>query len=81
MTVPIPKDYRFVRAWGAMMHSHKVYIDTQVERARREGAPADAIYRGEDRWHTVGEVNAAGTLSAMANTLENMGFNRDGSDR
>jgi hypothetical protein len=50
--------YRYIRAWGKWLHSHSWYIGEQVDRARREGAPADAIYRSdaEGRWVTVGEI-------------------------
>jgi hypothetical protein len=54
--------YPYIRAWGRMMGSSPVYVERQVERARRDRAPADAIFYGRDRrWHQFRHVNSGYT--------------------
>ena len=38
------KSYEYVRAWGYYMGSHNYYIRDQIDEARRQKAPADAIF-------------------------------------
>lgn len=47
------KDYKYIRAWGMMLHAFPHNIESVVERARCEGAPETAIYRRDDgTWAT-----------------------------
>lgn len=64
-------DYKHIRAWGQMMGSKKYYIDAQIEQARRDGAPQDAVYfDGEGRWHVFGDVTREDTRAAIERTVE-----------
>jgi hypothetical protein len=38
-------DYPCIRAWGQQMGSMSYYIDAQIEKARKDKAPEDAIYQ------------------------------------
>jgi hypothetical protein len=50
-------DYPYIVAWGRMMGSQRPYIHQQVEQARAESAPPNAIYRREDgAWATTEEI-------------------------
>jgi hypothetical protein len=53
-------NYPYIRAWGRLLHSHEYYIESQIADARRERAPADAIYYDFDnsRWATFSELKA-----------------------
>lgn len=48
--------YPYIRAWGEWMGSYDYYIVQQTELAQRENAPATAIYKGEEGWKTVEDV-------------------------
>jgi hypothetical protein len=55
-------DYPYIRAWGQLIGSPESRIRDQVELARRDGAPADAVHRNEDgTWTTTGDVTAPHT--------------------
>ena len=51
-------DYPYIVAWHRMTGSYQAYIKRQVEKARTENAPYDAIYKGPStgEWHTVKEI-------------------------
>ena len=38
------KDYPYLRAWCKMMGSYDYYLQAQLEKARKDKAPEDAIY-------------------------------------
>ena len=44
------KPYHYIVAWGLLMMSLGYYVSAQVEKARREDAPDDAIYKAEKKW-------------------------------
>lgn len=48
--------YPYIRAWGEWIGSYDYYIRDQQALAEREAAPATAIYKGEDGWKTVEDV-------------------------
>lgn len=53
-----PKDYHAIALWGMDLASFRYYIEAQQEKAARDGAPLDAIYKrdsiGQDgSWQTV----------------------------
>lgn len=58
-------DYKGIRFWGHMLGSSNRYIADDVERARREKAPANAIYRGEDGWRTTDTVRTPSVIRRM----------------
>ena len=63
-------DYKYIRAWGAIMGSKKYYIDAQVDLARKDGAPPDAIYHnGEGRWHVFSDVTREDTREVLQRAL------------
>lgn len=51
-----PEAYELIWRWGRLLSSQPSWIREQQERAAREGAPLNAIYRKEMRWHTADEV-------------------------
>lgn len=49
--------YPYIRAWGKIMQSVPSYIDRQVELAKHEKAPEQAIYRvSQGLWQTVPDM-------------------------
>ena len=64
-------DYQHLRAWGKMMHSNAYYVKCQVEAARSDAAPQDAIYYNdvEQRWVTFAEVTDIGTRDLIEKIL------------
>lgn len=68
------KDYKYIRAWGIMLHSFPRYIEGEVEKARREGAPETAIYRQDDgAWATfegIKREDARETIRALVLDIE-----------
>lgn len=57
---PAPEDYPYIRRWGRLLRSFEYYITLQVERARREHAPANAVYRDMDgHWVTTDQIENA----------------------
>jgi hypothetical protein len=69
------RDYPFVRAWGVVMGSGSAYIERQVEKARRDKAPPDAIYERTERgeklgWATYRQVTSPDTRVQMDRILK-----------
>lgn len=59
-------DYHWIREWGKLLGSHDEYIDRQVEKARRDNAPENAIYKSNDgRWVTTDDVTSGETRHAL----------------
>jgi hypothetical protein len=51
------KNYLAIRLWGENMGSYGYYISTQIEQAREDDAPDDAIYKGRDGvWKRLSEI-------------------------
>ncbi len=50
--------YPFIRIWGQQRGSYPYYIDKQIEQARADNAPWNAIYRKEPEgiWVTVDDL-------------------------
>lgn len=49
-------DYPFIRVWGELMGSMDYYIESEINRARKEGAPKNAIaHRHPNGWHVFDE--------------------------
>lgn len=66
------KPYDHLRAWCAMMGSYPYYVRDQIELARREDAPDDAIYRDSStgRWVTFSEVTNPSTIKTITERVE-----------
>ena len=57
-----PEKYKSIWAWGRMMGSFPYYMRDQVEIAKRDNAPAGAIYKDQDgTWHTLADVTSVST--------------------
>lgn len=74
------RDYPFIRAWCQMMGSLDYYVTFQVQLAREEGAPENAIYRADDlrgvlsHWETTDDVTRADTRRLLRLTCKSRGF-------
>ncbi|QXV74327.1 hypothetical protein [Rhizobium phage RHEph16] len=40
--------YKYIRAWGRMLHSFDWYINDEIDKAQKENAPNDAVYARTD---------------------------------
>jgi hypothetical protein len=60
-------DYKYIRAWGRLMHSNPSYIEDQIANARRDKAPDDAVYFDvlEKRWVRFANVTRDDTRSVI----------------
>lgn len=60
-------DYKHLRAWCRMMGSAPYYTTDQLDKARREHAPVDAVYYSIDagRWATFREVTSVTTRAVI----------------
>ena len=58
-------DYKWIRFWGQYMGSQSFYVDAQVERAKKERAPANAIYRDTDGWKTTAQIENQSAINAL----------------
>jgi len=69
-------EYKHIEAWGRMLHSNPDYIWGEVQKARAENAPSDAIYWDMDkkRWITFGEVTSHETRYVMDRLLANKDY-------
>lgn len=68
-------DYPYIRAWGQLLGSGQYYIDQEVELARKEGAPADAIYhnREDSYWARFADIADSNPNKAtVARLVESM---------
>lgn len=71
---PQEEAYPYIRKWGKMLSSMNYYIDDQIELARKDKAPANAIYKQDDgAWATTNDIESASTLRVL-------GLTREGSD-
>ncbi len=59
-------DYHWIREWGKLLNSNEEYIETQVEKARNDDAPENAIYKSTDgHWVTTDDVTSGQTRAAL----------------
>lgn len=66
-------DYKYIRAWGRMLHSLPGYIEGEVEKARRDHAPQTAIFcRQDGHWATFEEVENEISRNAVAAIVSQM---------
>ena len=67
------KDYKYIRAWGMMLHAFPDYIEKEVEKARRDGAPETAIYLyGDGTWATFESIRLVGTKKKIQALIRDM---------
>lgn len=55
-----------------MMGSNRDYIESEVARARRDGAPANAVYKkhGTDLWVTTDDITKPSTRASLGLALQ-----------
>lgn len=66
-------DYPYIRAWGRMMGSHSYYVDDQVEKARRNKAPQNAVYYNINSWQTFDKVTNPHTIAVITRLVREAG--------
>ncbi len=71
-------DYPYIRAWHASTGSSGSYVDDLIAKARRERAPADAIFirhDGDERtWARIGEVTNRSEVERVERWLHDHGI-------
>ena len=70
-------DYVYLRAWDRMMGSFQYWTDANLKKARRENAPADAIYNTAGiveggKWRTFAQCEREDTRQIIANLVKEM---------
>lgn len=65
-------DYLHLRAWCVLLGSKEYYLAAQLEQARADHAPDDAIYvdYSTHTWRRFSEVTALGTKSRVEQIVE-----------
>lgn len=63
--------YPYIEAWGSMMGSNRTYIWEQVQKARADHAPHDAIYWNIDqkKWARFADVTRFDTRRVIESTV------------
>jgi hypothetical protein len=60
------RSYRYVAAWGRMLHSFEPYVKDQQEQAEEDGAPLNATHRKQDgTWSTTGDIKDPATAAIV----------------
>jgi hypothetical protein len=55
----IANDYPYIRSWGRIMGSFRYFVEDEIDRARVDGAPQNAIHRKDDgTWATTDDVRS-----------------------
>ena len=66
-------DYKFIRAWWKMLGSFSYFVKGEVEQARRDNAPQNAVYRNADgRWVTYDEITSERTRERVTAIVGSM---------
>ncbi|GAH43340.1 unnamed protein product [marine sediment metagenome] len=66
------KPYNYIRAWESFLGSYPYYINQQIELARQDEAPDNAIFKALGYWQTFDDIpfqNIKDTVSFMADGL------------
>jgi hypothetical protein len=65
-------EYLYIRAWGRMLNSAAYYVQDQVEKARRDKAPANSIYYDDKKkeWRTFDDITNSMTRFTLQNILD-----------
>ena len=58
-------DYIYIRAYHQIKGEFPYYTVGQVERARREKAPANATHKGKGKWFTLNDVSCPYERAAL----------------
>ena len=60
-------DYPYIRAWYRISGSFPYYIEQQVELARKDNAPHDAVFRhlNQPVWYTINQIGNKETKAAI----------------
>jgi hypothetical protein len=64
------KDYLYIRAWGRFMGSGSYYIEMQIDKARENKAPQNAIYYNGNRWITIEDVQLKENREAIESIVK-----------
>jgi hypothetical protein len=60
------QDYPYIWAWGRRLGSFRYFIEDQVEQARADNAPQNAIDRNQDgTWSTTDDITNPTTREAL----------------
>jgi hypothetical protein len=59
------QDYPGIRAWGRHLGSSNYFVKGQIDKARRDQAPANAIYKREEHWVTTDDILHEDVRKAM----------------
>lgn len=60
------EQYPMIRRWGKLLHSMDYYIDNQIEQAKKDKAPMNAIHKREDgSWATTDDITSEVTRQLM----------------
>jgi hypothetical protein len=72
------EQYPYVYAWGMAMGSYRYYIEGEIEKAIKEKAPKNAIYRrAEGVWETSDDLSV-GQLDQLEDYIKNKRLPYDG---
>ena len=67
-------DYPYIWAWGVLTGSAHGYIERQVEKAKQDNAPHNAIYKSsydpQGRWHTFDDIEREDTRAILINYVK-----------
>jgi len=65
--------YNAIRAWGQILGSYQYYTEDQIETARADNAPNNAIFKNytTGKWDTINDIECLPTLREIANILSN----------
>jgi hypothetical protein len=64
-------DYPYIRAYGKILGSRRVFVDAEVEWARQEHAPQTAVCKKEGAWITFDQVQRPDTRLQLAEIVKN----------
>ncbi len=63
--------YSDIKRWGHIMGSFKYYVTMQIAEARRDNAPANAIYKSGPKWITTDDITV-GSVRRELDTLSHI---------
>lgn len=67
------KPYDYIRAWGQILGSYPYYVSGEIEKARKDNAPYDAVYNGHDAigsWHTFESIKSDQTKERVQRLVD-----------
>lgn len=82
MPLPDKLKYPFVYAWDRMLGSYEEWSEREQERAEKESAPLDAVYRDSDgKWVSFKNVQSFRTKRRIWNWLNTHGYSDEAGPR